>query len=99
MGGSPAGIDISADGSELAVAIGSDGYGDGWISFVDLETWNLVATVVPGGSPYSEAFFDPVDVVYGRPDRLYSIHADGGTVHVYDRWRMRIGSRRSIRVV
>jgi DNA-binding beta-propeller fold protein YncE len=81
VGTQPAGLDISADGNELAVAL----YGQGEIAFVDLDTLSVTDRVVPEGTFGPNT---PYDVLYGRPGRLYSVGNPGSGgfdyVHAFD---------------
>ena len=81
VGSEPTGLDVSPDGSELAVAL----FGQSEIAFVDLETLNVEARVVPAGTSGPNR---PFDVLYGRSDRLYSVGNPGSSgfdyVHVFD---------------
>ncbi len=61
-GSSPKGMDLSPDGSELAVALS----GSNQIAFIDTNSLTVSASVIPDESD------TPFDVKYGRPGRLYS---------------------------
>ena len=64
-GAAPKGMALSPSGSELAIAQS----GAGAIIFINPDTGNTVATVVPNVTIGPNK---PWDVVYGRPGRLYS---------------------------
>jgi Zn-dependent metalloprotease len=63
-GASPMGMDINANGSELAVALN----GASSLAFINTNTRTISATVVPNLNDYNA----PFDVKYGRTGRLYS---------------------------
>ena len=63
-GASPMGMDLNANGSELAVALN----GAGSLAFINTSTRTISATVVPNLNDYNA----PFDVKYGRTGRLYS---------------------------
>jgi hypothetical protein len=77
----PTGLEVSPDGSELAVAL----YGAGKIAFIDLSAQTVLTTVVPQGTSGPNR---PFDLLYGRPGRLYSVGSPDSTgldfVHVFD---------------
>ncbi len=77
-GGSPKGMDLSPDGSELAVALS----GSNQIAFIDTSSLTVSASVIPDESDF------PFDVKYGRSGRLYSSGSpySGGFeyIHVID---------------
>ena len=79
-GALPIGIDLSPDGSELAVALN----GLEAILFLNPETGEEIARTTPqvGMSVYYEN--RPFDVIYGRPGRLYSNSASESDYHVID---------------
>ncbi len=79
VGGEPRGMDIDPTGNELAVAL----YSSGEIVFIDLSTLIITDRIVPAGASPNR----PIDVLYGRPGRLYSV-GDGGSgidrIHIFD---------------
>jgi len=60
----PQGIALSPDGTELAIAQ----YGAGSIIFINPDTGNTIATLVPNATNPK-----PRDVLYGRTGRLYTV--------------------------
>jgi hypothetical protein len=70
----PAGMDISPDGSRLAVALS----GTAQVAIIDLN----LRTVV--GHMYLPIAHSPPDVRYGRAGRLYTSDNNGGNLHVFD---------------
>ncbi|MBI5351844.1 MAG: M4 family metallopeptidase [Chloroflexi bacterium] len=82
-GANPIGIDLSPDGSELAIALN----GLEKILFINPETGVYIAEVRPNLDE-SSIYYDnlPFDVIYGRADRLYSDGTGGGFdyLHVID---------------
>jgi YVTN family beta-propeller protein len=81
VGSNPAGLDISPDGNELAVALS----GQSQIAFIDLTTQLATDPVQPAVPMGQDATYD---VMYGRAGRLYSIGnaMPGGAafIHVFD---------------
>jgi len=80
-GAYPAGIALSPDGKELAVAQN----GASSIVFLNPDTGSVIASVNP---EVPDSMNVPWDVIYGRPDRLYSSGAPAalGTdyIHVFN---------------
>ncbi|HET9914398.1 MAG TPA: hypothetical protein VFQ13_21060, partial [Anaerolineales bacterium] len=76
-GARPQGMDLSPDGSELAVAL----TGASSVAFVDTATRTISAMVIPN----LDGAIAPFDVKYGRPGRLYSSGtASIDRLHVFD---------------
>ena len=79
-GANPKGIDLSPDGSELAVAQN----GASSILFLNPETGGTIASVVPN----TGSLMKPWDVIYGRAGRLYSSGNPGSSgldyIHIID---------------
>jgi Zn-dependent metalloprotease/streptogramin lyase len=74
----PIGIDLSPDGSELAIALS----GLENIIFINSETGATIAQVIP-----QPALLSPYDVIYGRTGRLYAVGSGGQSsdyLHVID---------------
>jgi DNA-binding beta-propeller fold protein YncE len=77
-GADPIGIDLSPDGSELAVALNELQS----ILFLNAETGAVIARVKPLNNDDSNL---PYDVIYGRAGRLYSnAQPDFEYIHVFD---------------
>ena len=81
VGSDPAGIDISPDGSWLAVALS----GQEDIAIIDLNTLTVQTRMTHQAT---SGLNQPYDVVFGRPGRLYSVGNPGSSgldyVHAYD---------------
>jgi DNA-binding beta-propeller fold protein YncE len=81
VGSEPTGVDISPDGTELAVTL----YGQSEVAFIDLDTLMVTARVTPAGTSGPNK---PYDLLYGRPGRLYSVGNPDSSgidyVHVFD---------------
>lgn len=80
-GASPKGMDLRADGNELAVALN----GLSQIVFIDINTFQTVAYVVPDVTTGPNR---PFDVKYGRSGRLYASGSPGSlgldSIHIID---------------
>jgi DNA-binding beta-propeller fold protein YncE len=74
-GAKPLGMDLSPDGSELAVALN----GTSSLAFVDPDTRTISATVIPNANGLNA----PYDVKYGRAGRLYA-SGTSDYIHVID---------------
>jgi DNA-binding beta-propeller fold protein YncE len=81
VGQRPAGVDLSPDGRELAVALSEAAQ----VAFVDVESLKVTRRVTPAGTLGPNR---PWDVVYGRRGRLYSVGNSGSEgidfVHTFD---------------
>jgi Zn-dependent metalloprotease len=76
-GAQPHGMDLSPDGSELAVAV----TGANSLAFIDTNTRTISAMVMPN----LDGAIRPFDVKYGRVGRLYSSGTGGlDYLHVFD---------------
>ena len=79
VGAGPAGLDLAPSGDELAVAL----HGAGEIAFLDLDTLTVTARLEPAA--VAPADNHPLDLLYGRPGRLYSVGDDDADfIHVFD---------------